>query len=252
MSFHNLRDKLGRFRPVKASDKKLKAAKPKAKAKKHHHILNVFLLDDTGSMSSKVPATVEGFNKVLNDAIQASKDTGVKSTDVLALFGEFEYFIVRDRIANLCHIMERVGFNTPGTMVYQPSRPRTALWWSVCEAIKLTEERLKLMPKDTKVILTIFTDGENNQMYEYETTAKVLVELKQSKDWVINFIGAGEKEYIQKMSQSIGIFANNTLNYSNDSKGTKRAFSKMSQSRTAYTSNVAAGTESNIGFFASN
>lgn len=249
MSFHNLRDKLGRFRPMKRSERKLKLTNrpPVAKGK---NILNVFLLDDTGSMQSKVSATVDGFNQVLSDAEKASKDTGVKSTDVLALFGEEGHFVVNDRVNKL--YFWRYGVSTEGVTLYQPSRPRTALWWAVCEAIKLTDDKLKSMPKNTKVILTIFTDGENNQSYEYETNAKVLVELKQSLGWVINFIGAGERDHIQKMSQSIGIFASNTLNYNNDPIGTRKAFNKMSKSRTAYTSNVASGTAVHDGFFASN
>lgn len=232
------RDKLGRFARSTKSRGPIRPPKNFTRKKVKGNILNVFLLDDTGSMSSKVSATIEGFNSVLNDAEKAVKDTGVNSTEVLALFGEYNHFHVRSKVEPLTGI------------TYRPARGSTALWWAVCEAINLTEQKLRNEPVGTKVILTIFTDGENNSMYEYEARARNLVLDKQKQDWVINFIGAGSRDQILQASGSIGIFANNTLNYANTSVGTRGAFASMSKSRSSFSSKVATNTATADGFFA--
>lgn len=245
IKYHNVRDKSGKFKSTKRKRATKPAIKKRVLTPKTKHILNVFLLDDTGSMASKVPATVDGFNKVLEDTESVSRNTFVKSTDVLALFGEQGHLIVKDKVERLS------GNFTDDGLWYNPNRGRTALWWAVVEAINLTESRLSTQPKGSKVILTIFTDGEDNASATAEhTLAKDLIKAKQEKGWVINFIGAGEKSFIEKMSGSVGIFASNTMNYSNTSTGTTEAFNRMSGSRIRYTTAVADGSDSNVGFFA--
>jgi hypothetical protein len=258
MSFHNLRDKLGRFRPA-SKKKNTRRASVKAKpvdrpllkpASKEKHIFNVFLLDDTGSMMSKAAATVAGFNKVLADASKASLENNIKSTEVLALFGELNHFVIKDKIKTLIPPTSEI-FSTISTTtdVYYPARPHTALWWAIVQAIEWTKYKLWDMPLATKVVLTIFTDGENNDAYSYFNAARELVKAKQSEGWVINFIGAGDDVFIKQMSDSVGIFASNTMSYANTSAGASRAFDKMSRARVGYASKVAAGTDGVMGFF---
>jgi hypothetical protein len=239
MSYHNIRDKFGRFRPASRREKAAKKAAKKAVKKsrvlkpvKKKHILNVFLLDDTGSMESKVPATVEGFNKVISEAAQTANETGVPSTDTLILFGELGHFEIQDKTLPLSdgrprtfNITNTTNSVLNGVIRYNPQRPRTALWWSVKRAIEHATMQMEILPKDTKVILTIFTDGEDN-VYQFMREAKELVKAKQAEGWIINFVGAGEKEYVEKMSANIGIFASNTLSYMNDDDGTRSAFNK--------------------------
>lgn len=233
MSYHNIRDKYGRFTKKSTTTPRKPRAKKEEPAPKKS-ILNFFLLDDTGSMQSKVDATIEGFNQVLADGIKASKDNNVASVDVLVKFGETGHF----KVQTTAHELNRAN--------YYPNRGGTALWWALAEAI----DYINTANYGTdKIILTVFTDGENNESYHYEIIAKNLVEQHQAKGWVINFVGAGTKEQIQKASSSVGIFASNTMSYANNSAGTKVAMRSFSNSRAAYTSAVADGVDSNIGFF---
>lgn len=246
MSFHNIRDKFGRFKSVirkkiSKPNRKRPTLKPEDK-----HILNVFLLDDTGSMAIKSFATAEGFNTVLADALKSSKE--VLSTNMLFLFGENGYFQVTDNATGLTTLRSREHL---GLRYYNPNRPHTALWWATIQAIRATEMKLSVLAKNTNVILTIFTDGEDNQSNRYEfTTAKELISKKQQEGWVINFIGAGDKAFVDNVADSVGIFASNTMNYHNSNIGTTQAFSKMSLSNVSYRSKVAAGTATVDGFFA--
>lgn len=231
MSFHNERDKSGRFK--KKAEKK---AEPKKEGVKSVNILNVLLLDDTGSMGSKIAATVEGFNKVLSDTIEDTKTTGTINHMLTVLFGEPGYVRV-------------IASNPISEASYRPSRPNTALWQAIVETIALTDDRLTTLPEDTKVIFTIFTDGENNAAPNYHNLSKSLIKIKQGAGWVINFVGAGSKEDIARTSGSIGIFASNTLNYENSSIGTTMAFASMSAGNTRYRGAAGQGIATNDGFF---
>jgi hypothetical protein len=185
-------------------------------------------------MQAKVDATIEGFNQVLADGIKASKQNNIKSVDMLAKFGEFDHFKVQQQASKL------------NKANYYPNRGSTALWWAITRAI---DHISAISLNYDRVILTIFTDGENNSAHTFEPTAKRMVEEQQGKGWVINFVGAGSKVAVERASARVGIFAANTMSYSNDSAGTKVAMRSFSNARAAYTSAVADGVDSNIGFF---
>lgn len=254
MSFHNVRDKTGRFAPKPKRGRPLGSkAKSKAKPVEAKHILNVFVLDDTASMSNKVDATIEGFNQVLADAKKSSSELGVVNYEAFSKFGVAGN--ATWKVGDVKPLSSRQGAGWPykiEDVIYNPSQGGTALWDAIIVLTGRTEEYLRTLPVGTKVIFTIFTDGENNQLNELLPTAKRLVEIKQSEGWVINFVGAGEEQFIRKMSQSVGIFASNTLSYVNNSVGTRNAMMNFSNARTNYTKAVADGVESNVGFFSQN
>lgn len=238
MNRHTLRDKQGRFRPAVKRMKKTKVTAKQEKPVSSNNILNVFLLDDTASMLSKLDATINGFNQVLRDTREVSEKTGVPSIEVLAKFGELGHFRVDGSLRELSR-------NS-----YYPNRNATALWWAVIETIRLAEQKQRVCPDGTKVVITIFTDGENNTAYDYHAPAKILIDEKQKQGWVISFMGAGTEREIRVVTDSVGIYAANTMAYDNTVGGTRAAFNKLSKSRVKYANQVAAGTSSNLGFFA--
>lgn len=208
----------------------------------------MFLLDNTASMRWKVPATVKGFNTAADEAFKAARENNISSSEVLMLFGEQGHFVVKDSFKKLTDNSTGIAFPKYET-VYNPTRPATALWWAVVQAINWATIRLHNSPKGTQIVLSIFTDGDNNSAYEYETEAKRLVQEKQQEGWVINFIGAGSEWYIKRMSERIGIFANNTLAYNNTSLGTAVAFDKMSFARRKFAKAYTDGVATTMNYF---
>lgn len=249
--YHNIRDKAGRFSKDGAT--KRKSGKKKKVPAKINSIFNVFLLDDTGSMQDKVEATVEGFNQVLADGKLASKKANVLNFEAFSKFGRRgkQSWNVGNVLPLTSTWPNAAVWPSPtGDNTYNPHEPETALWEAVVKTIQRAEIELGQYPHGTKVIFTIFTDGENNCAYEYEILANQAIERKKKDGWVINFMGAGDQKTMERISGSVGIFAGNTLGYENTSKGTRSAMNKMSASRVTYTSSVGAGqTVSNDGFF---
>lgn len=240
MSYHNVRDKFGRFtrkKKSRAGSKKTNVNTAKLIVPiKTPSILSGMLLDDSQSMqnSGKRVATVNGFNKVLGD----SATTGIPTTEILGKFST---------CSNGLKVIED---KTPLTLFsYNPLGGGTALWWAICEMITVLDNRLTLMPSDTKVMLTIFTDGENNEVFNYQERAKNMITERQARGWVIVFVGAGERDQVMKMSGSVGIFASNTANYANSGAGASAVMDQLSHSRTSYAQSVSRGSSSNSGFF---
>ncbi len=239
MSFHNVRDKYGRFTKKKA------ARKPRVKAKPLPTILNVFLLDDSGSMDAKVDATVEGFNSVVDTSKKASETTGVKYRDILVIFGEpmgYHWSEGSTYLSNIPSI---------GKRLYRPRQGSTALYDAVLESVTRIDNLLNAdKATEYRVVLTIFTDGLNNVNNYKMNQVKLVIEERRKAGWVINFIGAGEESIIRAAAGSMGIDFSNTLAYVNTSKGTRGAMGQMATSAMDFTEAVSKRKEKTVGFFA--
>lgn len=204
-------------------------------------VFNVFVLDDSASMreSGKTPATISGFNEVL----ATTKTDKVHTINALVKFSSpgSETWTVGD-VKPLGN-----GFNN---MRYYPSGFSTALWDAAGYAIRKTEEAIRTLPIGTRVVMTLFTDGdENSSRHWNRTEVKKLIEEKVALGWVVNFIGAGTKLDVERVATSVGIFAANTMNYQNDGVGATTAFRSMAKSLTNYNNAVADNVDSNVGFF---
>lgn len=258
MSFHNIRDKYGRF----AKKTTAAAPAPRKRAKKVKAaptttasvILNGFLIDASGSMSGKQWSVADGFNEIVTQGQADAKKTGIVNKQFVAFFGS-SYKVVEKEVTKLfasTKHQDRDGMElADGSTIYSASMGSTALWESTYKLITKLEQELKIN-SGAKVILTIFTDGEENaSLYEWRDGTKIkgIIEQKQKEGWVITFIGAGAQKAMEKVATSVGIFASNTLGYQNSAAGTARVMKKMSASRSNYTTAVADGLDSNIGFF---
>lgn len=235
--YHNVRDASGRFtkKSTKTAKKKVVKATKVAKTKE---ILNVFVLDDSASMWGKRQVTIDGFNEVLVASELSAKTDKVNSTDILCTFGERGHFKVVGAVKKLTNA------------TYNPSQGGTALWDAIIRGIDFTESLVKTKPAGTKVIFTIFTDGQNNLLYDLQSKAKELIDAKNAEGWVINFMGAGNDILVKTVANSVGIYAANTMSYSNDKVGTASAFDTLSKAKSLYSSKVSRGIDSNVGFFA--
>lgn len=249
MSYHNVRGANGRFAPKGTTTaKKTRKAAKRTTPKKGTTILSAFLMDSSGSMGGKETATISGFNEILTNARNDSAKYGTPSVELIAFFGNSYKFSGEVKELTL----GRSGISKDGKLGYAADMGGTALWESTYKLIDATEQKLATLPKGTKVIVTIFTDGEENaSSIEWSSGTKIkgIIEAKQAEGWVINFIGAGNEAYVKSVATSVGIFASNTANYTNTAAGTKGVMAKMSQARSYYSAAVADGVDSNVGFF---
>jgi hypothetical protein len=174
----------------------------------------VVVLDRSGSMSSIGKATVEGFNKFLDEQ---------KNSDG-------EAFIT------LVQFDDRYEMNYQGLPVKDATplvlgenfipRGSTALF----DAIGKTIEDLNT---DRDVVFVIITDGEENSSKTYKREAIMkMIETQTETGWKFLFLAANQDAI--KAGGSIGIKGSSSINYSSNDASTVNVFTNVSMNMSKY------------------
>lgn len=174
----------------------------------------VVVLDRSGSMSSIGKATVEGFNKFLDEQKNSEGEaflTLVQFDDRYEM--DYQSLPVKDATPLI------LGEN------FVP-RGSTALF----DAIGKTIEELDT---DRDVVFVIITDGEENasRVYKREAIMK-MIETQTEAGWKFLFLAANQDAI--KAGGSIGIRGSNSINYSSNDTSTANVFKNMSTNMTKY------------------
>lgn len=236
-TFHNLRDKFGRF---------AKKAKSKSSSKKtNSRVMHIALvLDESGSMNSVQESTQNGYNGYIQEMINSNK--GLKTYCTLVRFVSADEIKVPFENQLLSKSQEIHDYHPSGL---------TPLYDSIAKAIGILESNSK---KGEACVLTIFTDGQENASREFSMNTngqeRILSIIKNKVDnykWMVNYIRCGDISSIKLQASSIGIPASNVVAYtSNTDKNITGIFSTLNDSNTKYRSAFSStGVTHNIGFF---
>jgi len=187
------------IKPVK--EKKAKSKK----APKNTRIL--FVLDRSGSMQCIARDTVGSFNTFVSE----QKKVPGKATLSLKLFD--------DRFEDV-HV--EVPLDEVPELTLEKFAPRG--WTALLDAVgQMISKHINDNPKDTKTILAILTDGEENRSSEYtNTSVKALIErVQQEHDWSVMFLGANINAGI--VAGNMGISAKDAVTFDYHAAGAKSA-----------------------------
>ena len=189
---------------------------------KTYHLM---VLDRSGSMMKVKDETVSG----LNQQLQSIRTTEEEHDDQeqFVCFVTFASDIEHDQIWNksINDVPDLAESDyTPGAY--------TALYDAIGIGInKLRDEiRDDLEDRKVNVIVTILTDGFENDSKEYTGTSikDLIEEVQATGQWTIAFLGCSGDVFAQ--AQAMGIRAGNTMCYSAGSEGTTEAFTSMAVS----------------------
>jgi len=170
-----------------------------------------FILDRSGSMSTIADETIGGFNAF----VTGQKELPGKATLTLVQF-DHEYNVIHDNV-KLASVPE---------LTRDTFKPRgmTALY----DAVGLTIANFKHdNPKNTKTIVAILTDGQENasKEYSYSKVKQLIDEVQGEHSWDVLFIGANMDS--KSVAQSMGIKASNTTNFDYSKTGAMDAMATM-------------------------
>ena len=186
---------------------------PKAKKAKAKNARILFILDRSGSMASIKAETIGGFNAFVAE----QKSIPGKALLSLAQF-DHQYIVVHDNVP----VQDVPDLNNK---TFEP-RGMTALY----DAIGITIDHYKAekVPKNTKTILAILTDGGENSSKEYTHTAahNMIKAVQDDLGWDVLFIGANIDA--KAVGGSLGIKAAHTASFDYNSKGAMDAINTMS------------------------
>ena len=106
---------------------------------------------------------------------------------------------------------------------------------------------LSNIPTEDKVLIQIFTDGQDTDSSEYRVKAKEVIEQCNSKGWTVTFVGT--EHDVAFVQRNLSIADSNTLVHDNSARGIKMSFESYMDNQTTYSKNVSKGIDVTTGFF---
>ena len=179
----------------------------------------VMILDKSGSMSGLEKDTIGGYNAMLEK--QKAQEGSVHVTTVL-----FDHHI------EILHDRLPIGCIEPLTEKEYQVGGMTALLDAVGSTINRIDKIQQAEAEENragKVIFVITTDGFENSSHEFSySTLKKLIETHQKeKDWEFIFLGANMDAVAE--AEKIGITADRSATFMNDSEGIAANYEVLSE-----------------------
>ncbi len=192
-----------------------------------HQVHNLIILDESGSMESIKKTIIQGFNEIVQTVKGIEKEFPEQEHFIsLVTFNGFGNKILHfiDPASKLEQIDEKRYKPDSMTPLYD------AMGFSFAELRKVLENQTNY-----NVLVTILTDGEENNSKEYTGIAikKLIEELKLNK-WTFAYIGTDHD--VEKFADSISI--TNTMVFEKNEEAMKVMFAKEQYSRRNYSQNI--------------
>jgi|JI10StandDraft_1071094.scaffolds.fasta_scaffold01299_16 hypothetical protein len=193
------------------------------------------LLDRSGSMGAVRDATIEAFNAYL---------AGLKAEhEATILLNHIQF----DSI-DLIKVHTAAPISGVPDLTRETYKPQggTPLIDAACKTIHAVAAQVSDRP-DTKVVICIQTDGEENCSREFGWAQLVdLVKEKTALGWQFNFLGAGLDAYAQ--GSKMGIAAGSTMSYDHrDPAATRAAFTASAANAADFGAGRLSTTEYSLG-----
>jgi len=183
--------------------------------------LITLLLDRSGSMASIKDDTIGGFNAYV-DTLKAA------GGDIDFTFLQFDSNSI-DKICVAVPVSQAPRLDASN---YVPGAS-TPLIDAAYKTVKAVEESLDVHPTDTKIIVCIQTDGQENCSTEHSWhDLNLLIKEKTAAGWQFNFMGTGIDAYAQ--GARMGIAAANTISTGRDRRSVRASFIANAANAVAY------------------
>lgn len=184
-------------------------------------VLNLIILDESGSMHGLEKASVDGVNETIQ-TIRSSYEQ-LPEQEQLLTFVTFS-----DRGNSFCRTKVKLA---PISQVseFKPSDYQPHGCTPLYDTMGLTLTELEEFATDSDIVLvTIITDGYENSSRKYDAEKiHALVSRLDEKDWVFTYIGANQDAILEAGRMGI----RNALNYNSTEEGTREMWEKEKRSR---------------------
>ena len=218
--------------PVQKTDL-VSAFNPKRAGKNSKLSHVIFVLDESSSMNSCWDSTIAGYNEYIAGQRLDAETTGIET--LVSLY-KFNGSTVRS-------IFERTDIKSVKPLDKNSYRPSggTNLHDAMGGVMMAINTLLSNKHKSEResIIITVLTDGEENQSRTFKSTdIKGMVEKAEAKNWGFMFLGANIDAF--HAGSALGFGATNTIQFStkNISESMNAASSMTSRMRSAYASGL--------------
>ena len=186
-------------------------------------IYNLIILDESGSMDTIKNETIFGFNE-LGFKIQGSQKMFPNQSHFITLvtFNDngVKYRLI-NRPINEYKVINENLFNPQG---------KTPLYDAICRSVLKLKHDL-YYEKDYNVLVTIITDGEENDSKEFGLTeTRVMIEhLSENSNWAFGLIGANID--VDSVACSLSIPIKRTIKFDANDNSVKEMFDRYGKAQ---------------------
>ncbi len=196
---------------VKHNPKKNKIMERRKKTQTRR-IVNLIIVDESGSMSLIERQALTGLNETLATVkrMQDNDPSVGQSVTLLTFNSDHTRYVFDNTPARHVH--------TIGSREYQPSGA-TPLYDAIGRGVSKVNAQTSA---SDVVLVTIITDGEENCSREYDLRmVKQLIEKMKLQRWTFTFIGTDNLD-VRRMAHDMAI--DNHMEFAEDAEGTQRMF----------------------------
>ncbi len=198
--------------------KEEKKSAPKTK------VYNVIILDRSGSMFTIRQAAIDGFNETLNGIKKAQEKFGDTQEHYVSLLTFCS--------CSMQQVMDKVPAAEARQLTLDDYAPCccTPLYDAMGQTLTAMHRHVSGMD-DVAVVVTIITDGIENDSHEYTAQSiKMLVSMLRTEGWSFTYMGANQDA--ESVAQSLNI--RNARNFEYNSDGAHEAMRKDTSTRMNY------------------
>lgn len=201
------------------------------------------IVDESGSMAGSRDKVISGFNEFLQDRKKDSEDLQVRLW--LTKFNTTRTVVLSGEDVNNVREMERKDYNPAGG---------TALFDAVGATVYAMDSELaKVEGQKPRIIVCIFTDGEENSSEEINgLTLKTIIKNREStNNYVFKFVGASPEAMLNEQAMGMKTKARKSTGQTLNSgfKGTSNVVRAMSYAPGATLGDADNFVESNISIY---
>lgn len=196
------------------------------------HIVDI--IDCSASMSgAKIKNAVKGINSGIE---KLKTESDVNYTYTICDFSWSNDINFKHVLSNIVDV-NGVNFSDRGN---------TALRDAIGQTLDLMKDKVK--DNSEKVLVNIYTDGEENGSQSY-TEAKVakMIDQLQKENFTITFIGTGRD--VDRVIRDFKLHASNTLKYDGSAQGLATSLQSTEGARGVFKSKVLKGEDVTMGFY---
>jgi len=170
------------------------------------------IMDESGSMHTKIDDVIGGFNKFLEDQQKLLDPCRMSLTKFNTI------------CATVIHATPIGQVKPLSKETYTPGG-NTALFDAIAQCVRIVDQERK---PDERIVCIIVTDGEENSSREttYEQVKEIISKREAQGDWTFVYLGVSPEQF----SKEMGVASGNTMAYT----GTRKDYATMSASTTAF------------------
>ena len=208
------------------------------KNKKLKRILNIFVLDGSGSMSSIKRQIIEGYNSQLKAIKKSTTNEFISRASLFVFDSGGWHTSVTDYVQTKFSNIDISEVKELDDETYQPNGG-TPMYDGIGRAIKDTNKLLGDEINDIDVIITVLTYGLENASKDYTGSqiADLIKEYQEEYGWVFNFIGANVD--VESLANELNIPIGNTISFEANAAETQETMNKYTRSINCYYASAA-------------